>query len=250
MRESFSRPPYPGAESITLQQWAAAYNDLVDVNAAMLEALERLQAGEQVQGPHPFAVMRDRLMQHVALVASVMLLHPDDMLNKARLLNHDTVQLEENCSEQAWGLMWNAVDHLDFTEQQQDIISIGCDVFKRLITSVMQERQELAARQQSLLQLRNGRSLDLQQQQACAERLALVVRKERFLSQYLGTFVLSNCSVLQIAKLSQLIYPYSPQIAVLGAVLTEKRQEREEAERREQEQRRRRRRSTHGLNIP
>jgi hypothetical protein len=36
--------------------------------------------------------------------------------------------------------MWNAVDHLDFTEQQQDIISIGCDVFKRLITSVMQVR--------------------------------------------------------------------------------------------------------------
>jgi hypothetical protein len=112
-----------------------------------------------------------------------------------------------------------------------------------------QERQELAARQQSLLQLHNGRSLDLQQQQACAERLALVVRKERFLSQCLGTFVLSNCSVLQIAKLSQLFYPYSPQIAVLGAVLTKKRQEREEAERREQEQRRRRR-STHGLNIP
>lgn len=112
-----------------------------------------------------------------------------------------------------------------------------------------QERQALATRQQELLQLHNGRSVDLQQQQACAERLALVVRKERFLSQCLGTFVTSICSVLQIAKLTQLFYPYCPQIAVLGAVLTKKLQEREVAARQEQEQRRRRR-STHGLNIP
>lgn len=112
-----------------------------------------------------------------------------------------------------------------------------------------QERQALATRQQELLQLHNGHSLDLPQQQACAERLALVVRKERFLSHCLATFVVSICSVLQIAKLTQLVYPYCPQIPVLGTVLAKKLQEREETARQEQEQRRRLR-STHGLNIP
>lgn len=50
--------------------------------------------------------------------------------------------------------MWDAVDDLGFTEEQLYLISVGCDVFKRLITGVMQERQALAARQQELLQVR------------------------------------------------------------------------------------------------
>ena len=97
-------------------------------------------------------------------------------------------------SLQAWQRMWDIVDDLGFTEQQQYLISIGCGVFKRLISGVMQQRQALAARQQELLQVNsNGRSVDLQEQQACAERLHVAVRKERFLSQCWGTYVTSIC---------------------------------------------------------
>lgn len=143
--------------------------------------------------------------------------------------------------------MWEAVDQLDFTQQQQKLIAIGCDVFKRLITAAMDERQALAARQQQLLKLDNGRSVDIMEQEACAEKLHVVVKKERFLSQCWGTFVCSICSVLQIAKLTQLFWPYSPQIAVLGMVLTQKMQEKNEQQQREKERRRRR---MHGLDIP
>lgn len=96
------------------------------------------------------------------------------------------------------------------------------------------------------LQVANGRSIDIQEQQDCAERLHVAVRKERFLSQCWGTYAASICSVVQIAKLSLKYWPYSPQIAVMGAVLTRKLQEREEQQQRAKEQRRRR---THGLVI-
>lgn len=148
---------------------------------------------------------------------------------------------------QAWDRMWAVVDDLGFTEHQQYLISIGCDVFKRLITGVMQERQALAARQQELLKVDNGRSIDIQEQQTCADRMHIVVKKERFLSQCWGTYVTSVCSVVQIAKLSLKFWPYSPQIAVMGAVLSRKLEERREQQQREKEQRRRR---MHGLVLP
>jgi hypothetical protein len=140
---------------------------------------------------------------------------------------------------QAWQRMWDAVDQLELTEQQTSLISVGCDVFTRLMRGVMTERPELVAQQQELFRLDNGRSVDLQQQQACTERLQVTVRKERFISQCLGAYVAGICSVVQIARLSLLYYPYSPQIAVMGSVLTKKIEEQQQ--RREQQRTKRRR---------
>lgn len=53
-------------------------------------------------------------------------------------------------------------------------------------------------------------------------------------------------SVTQIARLSIKYFPYSPQIAVMGAVLSRKLEEAQEQQARERERRRRR---THGLVI-
>lgn len=59
----------------------------------------------QVDGPHPVAVMRDRLVQHVRTVATVMLLNPDDLLNRVRVLNHETFEVED-CADKV-GLFVN-----------------------------------------------------------------------------------------------------------------------------------------------
>jgi hypothetical protein len=39
--------------------------------------------------------MRERLVQHIQLVASIVLLHPDDLLNRVRCLNLESMQLED-----------------------------------------------------------------------------------------------------------------------------------------------------------
>jgi hypothetical protein len=40
--------------------------------------------------------MRQRLLAHIWVVASIILLHPDDLLNRIRMLNLDTMQLEDS----------------------------------------------------------------------------------------------------------------------------------------------------------
>jgi hypothetical protein len=125
--------------------------------------------------------------------------------------------------------MWDAVECLELTNQQKlMLISVGCDVFTRLICAVISERQELVAQQQELFKLDNGRSVDLQQQQLCTERLQVTVRKERFISQCLGAYVAGICSVVQIAKLSLMYFPYSPHLAIMGYVLTKKLEEQQQ----------------------
>lgn len=49
----------------------------------------------QYSGPHPVVVMREHLVQHIQVVASILLLHPDDLLNRVRMLNHESMQLED-----------------------------------------------------------------------------------------------------------------------------------------------------------
>jgi hypothetical protein len=57
----------------------------------------------QVEGPHPVAVMMDRLEKHVSMVATIMMLHPDDFLNKVRLLDHSTMELTDSNADQVGG---------------------------------------------------------------------------------------------------------------------------------------------------
>lgn len=146
-------------------------------------------------------------------------------------------------AHQVWSRMYDAVGKLQLTEQQQQLIAKGVEMYTRLLQAVMEERVALTARQQQLLKVDNGRSIDIEQQQQCADRLNVVVRKERFLAQCLGTHVAGVCSVVQIAKLSLLTWPWSPQIAMFGKAVAKRVQERQE----EREQRRQQRRQQRQL---
>lgn len=132
------------------------------------------------------------------------------------------------CRHQVWARMYDAADLINLTEQQQQLIAIGCNMYTRLIQSVMEQRHALTARQQELLELSNGRSLDLQKQQQCADRLNVLVRKERFLHLCMAAHVASVCSVVQMAQLMLLMWPHVAQMGVFAKVVAKKVQEREQ----------------------
>ena len=49
MRDAFCLPPYPGGDSLDVQELGRLYCSLVDVNKRMCGLLERMQQGEQVR---------------------------------------------------------------------------------------------------------------------------------------------------------------------------------------------------------
>lgn len=142
--------------------------------------------------------------------------------------------------------MDEVVDQMRFTKQQQQLITIGCSMFTRLTCAAVEERQQLTEKQQQLLQLKDGRSVDLQQQADCAKRLHVLVRKERFLAQCLSAFVGSVENLVQTAKLLTLMWPIAPNQASVGAAVAKKVQQQEE----ERQQRRRQRQRRIGLPFP
>jgi hypothetical protein len=49
MRDAFSLPPFPGGDSLDVQELGRLYCSLVEVNNRNVELLERMQLGEEVR---------------------------------------------------------------------------------------------------------------------------------------------------------------------------------------------------------
>jgi hypothetical protein len=86
------------------------------------------------------------------------------------------------------------------------------------------EREQLSAQQDKLAgeRFHTGRAVDLQAQEDTAERLVLLVRKERFLLTCASAYVVSVLSVEQVARCCVMVWPWTPHFGMLAAVLVAK----------------------------
>jgi len=110
---------------------------------------------------------------------------------------------------------------LDLSEEQQQTVVAGAELFKRLLDHVRSERHALSAQQgqQVDMRLATGRSVDLQGQEASATRLHLVIKKENFLLTCASMFIANVLTVVQLAKVAVLAWPYAPHLGMLGPAL-------------------------------
>jgi hypothetical protein len=113
---------------------------------------------------------------------------------------------------------------LDISPDQQVTLIAGSNLFKRLIDRTQQERQQLTAQQgeQAGMRLATGRAVDLEGQQDAAQRLNILLKKERLLVTMSSLFTAGCLSVVQLAKFAVLAWPWAPTLGIVGAVLEDR----------------------------
>lgn len=139
---------------------------------------------------------------------------------------------------QAWKRTCWLVSKLKLTLQQQHALVAGGDLFKRLLDTIRMEREQLSAQQDKLAgeRFHTGRAVDLQGQEDTAERLALLVRKERFLLTCASAYVVSVLSVEQTARCCVMVWPWTPHFGMLAAVLAAKQDTQQQPQEKQQQQ--------------
>lgn len=125
---------------------------------------------------------------------------------------------------QAWQRTHRLVEQLDITPDQQVTLIAGSTLFKRLIDRTQQERQQLTAQQGEAagMRLATGRAIDLDSQQDAAQRLNILLKKERLLVTMASLFTAGSLSVVQLAKFAVLSWPWVPTLGIVGAVLEDR----------------------------
>jgi len=99
LKYSLSQPPYPGADSMTLQQLVEYYSAMVKDLALNLSLADQMQerADDMCCGSQePAEALATILQQHSRCITTILLLHPDDLLHKFRVVNLNTLELSDN----------------------------------------------------------------------------------------------------------------------------------------------------------
>lgn len=100
LRYSLSQPPYPGADSMTLQQLVEYYSAMVKnlaLNLSLVEQMQERGADDMCCGSQePAEALAEIIRQHTRCIITILLLHPDDLLHKFRVVNLNTLELSDN----------------------------------------------------------------------------------------------------------------------------------------------------------
>jgi hypothetical protein len=125
---------------------------------------------------------------------------------------------------QTWERVFWLTERLQLREDQQLAITAGCDIFKRLLDTVLAQRQALLAQQaaQTGVRLPNGRNADLQTEQDMAKQLQVLQRKEQFLVACSALFMGCVMDVMQLAKAIVLVWPFVPHFHLIGPAVVKR----------------------------
>lgn len=108
LKWTLEQPPYPGADRFTLSELVQCYSSTVKDMAFHLTLLAQQQElGDSSLGINASSsgcsqhllALRSLVTQHTRRIATVLLLHPEDLLNSFRMVNLETGELSENPEE-------------------------------------------------------------------------------------------------------------------------------------------------------
>jgi len=99
MKHSLSQPPAEGAAEWTLQQFVNYYTALVKELALLVVLAEQQSCdhGVPFDGStlHPLQALQQLTLRHTHVINTILLLHTDDLLNKVRVVNLSTLELDD-----------------------------------------------------------------------------------------------------------------------------------------------------------
>lgn len=96
LRYTLSRPPYEGAAAMTMEGFRDYYEGMcreLALNLAL--AVQQGPPEDDVCscGEHPLAALQRLELRHAHLICTLLLLHPDDLVNQIRVADLNTLQL-------------------------------------------------------------------------------------------------------------------------------------------------------------
>lgn len=102
LRFAFTQPPFPDAATMTLQQLVTYYTGMVKDMSLNISLLDQQQErGEDVcsGSEHPLLVLNQIILKHARCVAAILLLNPDDLLHRFRIVNLNTMEMSDNAEQ-------------------------------------------------------------------------------------------------------------------------------------------------------